>query len=213
MCQFPMSSSAADPASGLPAAYVALLLDVVKRWNISEMELLSRFGLDRQMLTSPTLRIPLETVNDIYRLALELTEEPGLPFYLGMQMKLSSHGFIGFAAMTADTLAQALERETWEEAGAKIELGPLFTMFDVIRAEQVHIFFRAEMPSAEFAAGEESLDVKLFAEEDIPWDELAFKTVSKTLTLIFADRKAGRYTLHTGDVYDHTDWPESRFKA
>ncbi|PQA34254.1 AraC family transcriptional regulator [Amnimonas aquatica] len=109
MCQFPMSRSAADQVPGLPAAYVTLLLDVVKRWNISDMELLSRFDLDRQVLTSPTLRIPLETVNDIYQLALELTEEPGLPFYLGMQMKLSSHGFIGFAAMTADTLAQALE--------------------------------------------------------------------------------------------------------
>lgn len=104
-----MSRPAADQVPGLPAAYVTLLLDVVKRWNISDMELLSRFDLDRQVLTSPTLRIPLETVNDIYQLALELTEEPGLPFYLGMQMKLSSHGFIGFAAMTADTLAQALE--------------------------------------------------------------------------------------------------------
>jgi len=92
-------------------------------------------------------------------------------------------------------------------------LGPLFTMFDVIRAEQVHIFFRAEMSSSTFCAGEESLDVKLFAEEEIPWDELAFKTVSKTLTLFFTDRKAGRYTLHTGDVFDHTDWTDSQFKA
>ena len=40
-----------------------------------------------------------------------------------------------------------------------------------------------------------------------------FKTVSKTLTLFFADRKAGRYTLHTGDVFDHTDWTDSQFKA
>ncbi|EDM82012.1 pyrophosphatase, MutT/nudix family protein, partial [Limnobacter sp. MED105] len=112
-----------------------------------------------------------------------------------------------------ETTHQGAERETWEEAGAKVELGPLFTMFDVIRAEQVHIFFRAEMPTPTFCAGEESLDVKLFSEEEIPWDELAFKTVSKTLTLFFADRKAGRYTLHTGDVFDHTDWTDSQFKA
>lgn len=112
-----------------------------------------------------------------------------------------------------ETTHHGAERETWEEAGAKVQLGPLFTMLDVIRAEQVHLFFRAEMPTPDFAAGEESLDVKLFAEEDIPWDELAFKTVSKTLALFFADRKAGRYTLHTGDVFDHTDWPESQFKA
>ena len=112
-----------------------------------------------------------------------------------------------------ETTHEGAQRETWEEAGAKIKLGPLFTMFDVIRAEQVHIYFRAEMSSAEFCAGEESLDVKLFSEEEIPWDELAFKTVSKTLSLFFADRKAGQYTLHTGDVYDHTDWAASQFKV
>ena len=62
-------------------------------------------------------------------------------------------------------------------------------MFDVIRAEQVHIFFRAEMPTAEFAAGEESLDVRLFHESEIPWSELAFPTIGRTLECFFADRR------------------------
>jgi len=84
-------------------------LDVLKRWQIDETELLTAHGLDRQMLTSPTARLPLEAMNSLYQEALALTNEPGLPFYLGMQMKLSSHGFIGFAAMTADTVSQALE--------------------------------------------------------------------------------------------------------
>lgn len=106
---FLMSRNPADNAQGLPAAYALLLLDVATRWGIGEDELLRPHGLDRQALTSPTLRIPLETVNEIYRQALALTGEPALPFYVGMQMKLSSHGFIGFAAMTADTVAQALE--------------------------------------------------------------------------------------------------------
>ncbi|MEL0028149.1 MAG: AraC family transcriptional regulator ligand-binding domain-containing protein [Perlucidibaca sp.] len=104
-----MSSTTADHATGLPAAYALLLLDVTARWGIGEDRLLQPFGLDRQTLTSPTLRVPLETVNEIYRQALQLTGEPALPFYVGMQMKLSSHGFIGFAAMTADNVAQALE--------------------------------------------------------------------------------------------------------
>jgi len=104
-----MSRNVTDPSAGLPAAYALLLLDVAARWGITAEQLLQPFGLDRQTLTSPTLRVPLATMNDIYRLALELTGEPALPFYVGMQMKLSSHGFIGFAAMTADTLAQALE--------------------------------------------------------------------------------------------------------
>lgn len=126
------------------------------------------------------------------------------------------HGFwtlpAGFMELKETTHEGAL-RETWEEAGAKVNLGPLFTMFDVIRAEQVHMFFRAEMANADFFAGVESLEVKLYAEEEIPWDDLAFKTVTKTLKLFFEDRKSGRYTLHTGDVYDHTDWTESHFKA
>lgn len=112
-----------------------------------------------------------------------------------------------------ETTHEGAARETAEEAGASIRLGPLFTMFDVLRAEQVHMFFRAEMTSPEFSAGEESLDVKLFAEEEIPWDELAFKTVTKTLALYFADRKTGRYTLHTGDVFEHTDWKSGDFDA
>lgn len=102
-------SSFSESHPGLPAAYVLLLLDVVKRWHVDEKELLAPSGLDREQLTAPTLRLPLDTVNTIYTRALELTEEPGLPFYIGMQMKLSSHGFIGFAAMTADTVAQAIE--------------------------------------------------------------------------------------------------------
>ena len=118
----------------------------------------------------------------------------------------------GFMELKETTHEGAL-RETWEEAGAKVNLGPLFTMFDVIRADQVHLFFRAEMTSDDFFAGEESLDVQLFDEQDIPWDELAFKTVTKTLTLFFADRQQGQYTLHTGDVFEHTDWPASAFNV
>ena len=104
-----MSRSATDTTPGLPAAYALLVLDVLKRWHIAEETLLEPFGLTRQMPTAPTPRIPLDTVNGLYEQALALTGEPGLPFYIGMQMKLSSHGFIGFAAMTADTVAQALE--------------------------------------------------------------------------------------------------------
>lgn len=109
MCHSLMSRSDADTTPGLPAAYALLLLDVLKRWHIAEETLLAPHGLNRQMLTAPTTRIPLEIINSLYEEALALTNEPCLPFYIGMQMKLSSHGFIGFAAMTADTVAQALE--------------------------------------------------------------------------------------------------------
>lgn len=124
------------------------------------------------------------------------------------------HGYwtlpAGFMELHETTHEGAL-RETWEEAGAKVILGPLFTVFDVLRADQVHLFFRAELKTPDFQAGEESLEVKLFAEEKIPWDDLAFRTVANTLKLFFKDRKAGRFGLHTGDVYDYVDWPSTAF--
>jgi hypothetical protein len=70
----------------------------------------------------------------------------------------------------------------------------------------VYLFFRATMTSAEFCAGTESLDVQLFAEEEIPWDELAFNTVSKTLKLFLQDRQQGVYALHTGNVLAPQTW-------
>lgn len=118
----------------------------------------------------------------------------------------------GFMELKETTHEGAL-RETWEEAGARVALGPLFTMFDVLRAEQVHLFFRATLEEPVFCAGEESLDVRLFDEQDIPWDELAFKTVTQTLKLFFEDRRQGCYSLHTGDVFGHTDWQPNDFLA
>lgn len=111
-----------------------------------------------------------------------------------------------------ETTAEGAIRETWEEAQATVELGPLFSAFDVIRADQVHLFYRAQMTEPTFASGTESLDVKLFRPEDIPWDELAFKTVSTTLKMFFEDQKKGFYGLHTGDIFDHVSWGKSQFE-
>lgn len=72
-------------------------------------------------------------------------------------------------------------RETWEEAKAKVEIKQLFSMIAVPHISQVHIFFLADLPLPEFDAGEESLEVALFHPDDIPWDEIAFPTVSETL--------------------------------
>ncbi len=110
-----------------------------------------------------------------------------------------------------ESIHQGAARETLEEAGARVRLGPPFTIFDVQRAQQVHMFFRAELLDLDYAAGPESLEVKMFREEDIPWDDLAFMTVSKTLKLFFEDRRAGRFRLHSGDLFDATSWPAEAF--
>jgi 8-oxo-dGTP pyrophosphatase MutT (NUDIX family) len=88
-----------------------------------------------------------------------------------------------------ETTGQAAVRETEEEAGANVELGNLFTLLNVAHVHQVHLFYLARLLDLDFAAGIESLDVQLFAEHEIPWDELAFPTIRTTLELFFADRR------------------------
>ncbi len=80
-----------------------------------------------------------------------------------------------------ETVAQGAARETAEEAGAQIELGELIALLSVVRVGQVHLFFRARLLSLDFDPGPESLEVQLFAPADIPWDELAFRTVRRAL--------------------------------
>ncbi len=99
-----------------------------------------------------------------------------------------------------ETTADGALRETDEEAGARCTLGPLYTMFDVLHVHQVHLFYRAELLDTDFDPGEESLEVQLFAEAEIPWDEIAFPTVAKTLRHFFADRARGHFELHTGVI-------------
>jgi ADP-ribose pyrophosphatase YjhB (NUDIX family) len=96
-----------------------------------------------------------------------------------------------------ETTADGAVRETLEEAGARVELGPLFTMLDVPHVQQIHIFFRATLVDTAFAAGDESLEVRLFGEHEIPWDEMAFRTVSTTLRHYFADHRRGTFGVYS----------------
>lgn len=103
-----------------------------------------------------------------------------------------------------ETTAEAAMRETREEAGANIELGKLFSLLNVARVHQVHMFYLATLTDLDFAPGEESLDVRMFSEADIPWDDLAFPTIRTTLELFFADRarmrEGGDYGFHAQDI-------------
>lgn len=104
-----------------------------------------------------------------------------------------------------ETTAEAATRETEEEAGARIQLHGLFSLLNVPHVHQVHMFYRATLLDLDYQAGTESLAVELFAEEEIPWDEIAFPTVAHTLRLFFADmarirEEGGAYAVHTEDI-------------
>ncbi len=100
-----------------------------------------------------------------------------------------------------ESVADGALRETVEEAGAQVELQELFSLLNVIHVGQVHLFFRARLLSPEFAPGPETLEARLFTEDEIPWDQLAFRTVRETLTRYFEDRRLGRpHALHSADI-------------
>ena len=99
-----------------------------------------------------------------------------------------------------ETTAQGAARETDEEAGAQIEMQGLLTVLSVPYVGQVHLYYLARLLSDRFAPGHETIEARLFTEEEIPWDEIAFKTVRETLLCYFADRRAGRFSVHNIDV-------------
>lgn len=113
------------------------------------------------------------------------------------------HGFWtlpgGFLEL-GETTEQGAIRETTEEAGARVELQGLYTLLNVVRVGQVHLFYRARLLDTCFAPGPESIEAQLFPEAEIPWDELAFRTVRETLKCYFDDRRRGQFGLHCADI-------------
>ncbi len=105
-------------------------------------------------------------------------------------------GFMELGETTTDGAA----RETVEEAGARFEMQELFSVLSVVRVGQVHLYFRARLLDTAFAPGPETIEARLFREEEIPWDELAFRTVRETLKFYFADRRSGQFGVHCGDI-------------
>ncbi|MDZ4202616.1 MAG: NUDIX hydrolase [Gallionella sp.] len=99
-----------------------------------------------------------------------------------------------------ESTAGAAIRETLEEANARIEIGDLYSMYSLPYINQVHLFFRATLLDTDFSAGPESLDVRLFDEAEIPWNELAFRPVRYTLEHYFSDRKQGHFGFHIGEI-------------
>jgi ADP-ribose pyrophosphatase YjhB (NUDIX family) len=99
-----------------------------------------------------------------------------------------------------ETTAQGAARETQEEAGAQFEMQALFAIMNVARVGQVHLFYRAQLLSTDFDPGHETMEARLFTEAEIPWDDIAFRTVKETLTRYFADRRLGLYGTHVVDI-------------
>jgi len=99
-----------------------------------------------------------------------------------------------------ESSAAAARREAWEEARARIIIDAPFAMISVAHINQVHLFYRGRLAAPEYAVGEESLEVALFAPAAIPWTELSFRSVTLCLERYLADRRQGHYTFHEAEL-------------
>ncbi|WP_216636607.1 NUDIX hydrolase [Endozoicomonas ascidiicola] len=94
-----------------------------------------------------------------------------------------------------ETIEQGALRETWEEACANVTIESLYILFNVVHVGHLSAFFLSTLERPEFAPGDESEEVALFSEEEIPWDALAFSTIATTLKYYFSDRQSGVFPM------------------
>jgi len=99
-----------------------------------------------------------------------------------------------------ETLVEAMKRETFEEAKARLTAVTPYAVFNLTFVNQVYVMFRGYLVDQDYGPGAESLEVKLLSEHDMPWEDLAFSVIRETLRRYFADRRNGTFPFHMGDV-------------
>ena len=106
-----------------------------------------------------------------------------------------------------ETVSAGALRETYEEACARVEIIAPYAIYNISHVSQIYMMFRARLLDNDFKPGSESVEVRLFSEEEIPWNEIAFSVITKTLRDYFKDRATGEFPFHIGDVLPKTQVP------
>lgn len=99
-----------------------------------------------------------------------------------------------------ETLLEGVKREVFEEAKARLTALTPYGLYNLTFVNEVYLMFHGRLIDEDYGPGPESSEVRLVAEADIPWEDLAFSVVRQTLTRFFADRKEGGPRFHMGDV-------------
>lgn len=102
-----LKMSAEDYA--ISAEYLALMLEFLDKRGIGQAQALAGLDIEPGCWRDPRARLTATTFNRFARRAMRLTGEPWLGWELGASMTLSSHGFLGYAAMSSETLGDAIE--------------------------------------------------------------------------------------------------------
>jgi len=101
---------------------------------------------------------------------------------------------------TGESLAEGARRETLEEAGSRVDGLVPFAVFNITFVSQIYFMFLSDMVSAEFSPGHESLEVRLFRENEIPWSDIAFTVIRETMERYYGDLRNGHFEFHMGDI-------------
>lgn len=99
-----------------------------------------------------------------------------------------------------ETTAAGAQRETLEEANARVAIDTLFALYNLPHINQIYMLFRGRLLDTDFSPGEESLETRLVSEAEVPWSELAFATVRNTLIHWFNDQRKGHFGFHMGTI-------------
>jgi ADP-ribose pyrophosphatase YjhB (NUDIX family) len=99
-----------------------------------------------------------------------------------------------------ETTEEGAVREMFEETKGAVNVIGLHTVFNVVPVNQVHLHFLVEMKDLNFSLTPESIDIQLFKEEDIPWQDIAFASTKFALRKYFEDRKNNTRNTHTGSL-------------
>jgi ADP-ribose pyrophosphatase YjhB (NUDIX family) len=99
-----------------------------------------------------------------------------------------------------ESAPEGAAREALEEANARVEIEDLYTVYSIPHISQVYMMFRARLIDPDVSPGVESLEVKLVTQDEIPWDQLAFAMVKRTLEHFIKDRESGLFVPRFGDI-------------
>jgi 8-oxo-dGTP diphosphatase len=99
----------------------------------------------------------------------------------GVEPAMGKWVFPGGYVDRGESVQEAAIRETKEESQIDVKLGPLLNVYSYPRSPNVIIVYVAEVVSGELAAGDESVEARVFMAEEIPWENLAFDSTRDAL--------------------------------
>ncbi len=93
----------------LPGTYINLIVETIKRWDVSGDQLLEESGITLGQLEKPYWYVEFNILNQLIERAIELCKEPALAGYLALNMTASCYGSVGMAAIVSSNLREALK--------------------------------------------------------------------------------------------------------